>query len=111
MRLSVDFQKMVGQLASPQPNMDFLHGAVGAATEAGELLDQAKKHIFYRRQIDQANVIEELGDMLFYMELVRQSLGLSWPEIEKKNMEKLAKRYPAGTFSAEDATARKDKDE
>ena len=109
MRLRPEYKEMVAALASPQANMDFLHGAVGCATEAGELLDAAKKHVFYSRPVDRENVEEELGDMLFYMELCRQSLGLSWDRIEQSNIEKLKKRYPEGTFSSADATARADK--
>ena len=110
MKISEDFSRMVADLASPQANMDFLHGAVGVATEAGELLDAAKKHVFYRLPVDVDNVKEELGDLLFYAELVRQAVGLEWDDIERANMDKLRKRYTSGSFSTAEAVERKDKD-
>jgi NTP pyrophosphatase (non-canonical NTP hydrolase) len=86
-----------------------LHMAVGVAGEAGELLDAIKKGVIYRKPIDMPNVIEELGDLEFYMSGVRDALGISREQCLQANMDKLSVRYAGGTYSDEDARARADK--
>lgn len=88
------------------------HAATGVATEAGELLDAIKKHVIYNRPLDRQNVIEELGDLEFYMEQVRQALSISREETLHMNFVKLADkdkgRYAKG-YSDAAAQARADK--
>ena len=90
-------------------NPYYLHGAIGVATETGKILDKAKRHAFYDQEIDKENLIEELGDLMFYAEMLREVTGLSWDEIVEHNREKLRKRYPEG-FSSEAAMERRDKE-
>lgn len=89
--------------------IDLLHMAVGISGEAGEIIDAVKKHVVYDRPLDRGNLIEELGDIEFYLQGMRARLGVSREEILDHNMTKLAKRYPTGTFTNADAQARKDK--
>lgn len=84
------------------------HAAKGISGEAGELMDAVKKYTVYNRILDLANVIEELGDLEFYMEMMRQAIGVDRDEIINKNMNKLSKRYPQGYTDAH-AAARMDK--
>ncbi|MCI4435421.1 MAG: nucleoside triphosphate pyrophosphohydrolase family protein [Ignisphaera sp.] len=86
-----------------------LHMAVGISGEAGELLDAVKKTCIYNKELDLENVIEELGDIEFYMEGLRSSLGLTRDDILLINMEKLNKRYSKNTYSDEQAQQRVDK--
>ena len=58
--------------------------------------------------IDIDNIIEELGDLEFYMEGLRQLLGIYRPEVLKANLKKLRERYPAG-YSDSAAIDRADK--
>ena len=104
---------MVAELASPMPNFDFLHGAIGVSKEAGEVLDKACRNFAYSTPIDWDNIEEELGDILFYMELIRQSSNgwIAWERVERANIEKLSKRYPDGVFDRKDAEKRADKHE
>lgn len=87
----------------------FWHMATGVCTEAGELLDAAKKVVIYRKPIDRANVVEELGDIEFYLEGVRQGLNISRKECLDHNIEKLRKRYHGGKFNEAHAQERADK--
>lgn len=84
------------------------HGATGISGEAGELLDAIKKHVVYKRELDLENVIEELGDLEFYMEQVRQELGITRECVVDYNITKLLKRYPVG-YSDQAAQERADK--
>ena len=88
-----------------------LHAAVGVSGEAGELLDAVKKWIFYNKDVDRNNVVEELGDLEFYMEAIRSKMGISREETLKQNMEKLAERYKKYQYSDQAAIDRADKDE
>ena len=73
--------------------VDLLHAAIGISGEAGELLDAVKKHLIYNKDLDVDNVIEELGDLEFYMAALRQRLGVTRSEVLACNVSKLQKRY------------------
>lgn len=85
-----------------------LHLALGVCGEAGELADAIKKAAIYRKPIDLANVVEELGDLEFYMEGVRQAYGITRLETLQHNRAKLSKRYAKG-YSNQQAQDRADK--
>ena len=93
----------------PPAARNLLHMAVGVSTEAGELLSSVKAHVIYQKHLDIMNVIEELGDLEFYIEGLRQELMLTRKLILEKNYEKLSKRYPSGAFSNQHAQERADK--
>ena len=86
-----------------------LHMVVGVSGEAGELLDAVKKAVIYRKPLDLENVIEELGDLEFYMEGLRQGLGITRQETIDANVEKLSKRYEGLRYSDKSAQLRADK--
>lgn len=85
-----------------------LHAGVGIAGEGGEFLDSLKKSWVYNKNIDNENLIEELGDLMFYIQAAANALGVSLEDIVLKNIEKLMKRYPDG-YSDAAAIARADK--
>jgi len=89
-------------------DMHILHMGVGISGEAGELVDALKKHIIYRKPLDRENVIEELGDLEFYMEGLRQGLNITRSETLDANIKKLGKRYRDG-YSDTAARERADK--
>lgn len=91
--------------------IDLWHAASGIAGEGGEVLDEVKKMCAYGRPMSEeilAKLIKEMGDVEFYMEAMRQKLGVTRGEILAANMDKLAERYPGMTFTAEAANARVD---
>lgn len=88
-----------------------LHMAVGVAGEAGELLDCVKKHVIYNKPLDRVNAVEELGDIEFYLENLRQSLGITREETIHQNRLKLGVRYSSGSYSDRQAQERADKAE
>ena len=88
------------------------HMASCVQGEAGELFDAIKKPCIYGKStFDRDNIVEELGDIEFYLEGLRQGLKISREETILANMEKLGKRYHEGKFSNEQAQARADKNE
>ena len=86
-----------------------IHMSIGVAGEAGELIDAIKKHTIYRTPLDLENVIEELGDLEFYMEGLRQGLDITREQCLKSNIQKLSKRYEGLKYSDQAAKDRKDK--
>lgn len=83
-----------------------LHGAMGVSTEAGELLDAVKKHIFYGRDLDNVNLAEELGDLLWYIHEIMDCLHVELSWVMERNIEKLKMRYKNQEFTEENANNR-----
>lgn len=76
--------------------------------EAGELLDCIKKPVVYRKPVDLDNVIEELGDLEFYLEGIRAFYGITREQVLAANKRKLAVRYDK-FYSDQRAQERQDK--
>jgi len=87
-----------------------IHMAMGLSGESGELLDAIKKYTMYEKDIDRENIVEEMGDIEFFLEGLRSDLGIIREETLQHNMEKLICRYPDGLFTNADAQERKDKE-
>ena len=100
-------QDIIDSLTPEKANL--LHMAVGISGEAGELLDAIKKHVIYNKPLDIDNVIEELGDLEFYMEGLRQELGIYRVTTLLRNIEKLGTRYKDFNYSDQAAQERADK--
>ena len=88
---------------------DLWHAATGVSGEAGELLDAVKRHVIYKKPLDRENMVEELGDLEFYMEQVRQNLGITREQTIAANIAKLSVRYAGLRYSNEAAQLRADK--
>lgn len=86
-----------------------LHAVVGVSGEAGELLDAVKKETMYNKKPDIENIIEELGDLEFYMEALRQAYDITREQTIRANIAKLGVRYSSGTYSDKQAQERADK--
>lgn len=74
---------------------DLMHAALGLTSEAGEFADAVKKHLVYGRPLDKANATEEVGDILWYVALACNTLGVDMGQIAQENINKLKRRYPA----------------
>ena len=77
-----------------------LNGVMGLNGEAGECIDVVKKHLFQGHDLDRDKLIDELSDVMWYVAITAQGLGVSLDEIMQHNDDKLLKRYPNG-FEAE----------
>lgn len=86
-----------------------LHSAIGVAGEAGELADAIKKEYIYGKPRDLDNIIEELGDLEWYMQSVRNHYGVSRKHVLQCNADKLSKRYVSLRYSDAAAIDRADK--
>lgn len=70
------------------------HAVMGVVTEAGELIAAVKKSKIYGKPLDCVNLVEEAGDVMWYLAILADELGVSFEEIWDKNIAKLRQRYP-----------------
>ena len=101
--------EMVMKQLTPQ-KADLIHMAVGVIGESAELLDAIQNHALRDQPLDRENVIEELGDLEFYMSRIYSSLGITREQVREHCEAKLNKRYKNG-YSDADAALRVDKAE
>ncbi|MCR1933444.1 nucleoside triphosphate pyrophosphohydrolase family protein [Clostridium tepidum] len=71
-------------------------GAMGISGEAGEVTDYIKKILFHEHELSKDKLIEELGDVLWYITYLSKVIGVDLETIANRNIEKLRKRYPEG---------------
>lgn len=86
-----------------------LHAACGIASESGELMDNVKACMFYGRNLDKRNVVEECGDLLWYIAVALDAVDSSIDRAMEANIQKLNNRYQGGGFSSDRAIERVDK--
>ena len=82
-----------------------LHHLDGLVTEIGELRDAYKKHIFYGTPLDRVNVVEEVGDIEYYLELFCDAENINREDARNRVINKLRQRYPE-KFTQKDAIDR-----
>ena len=70
--------------------------AMGVSGEAGEVIEKWKKIVAYKdgkiSEEDLAELAKELGDVVWYVAVLADSLGLSFSEVMSNNLKKLADR-------------------
>lgn len=100
--IQLDHSKMVKKLTKTGSEIfksltpgkcNLWHHASCISSEAGELFNEVKQYIIYEEKLDRINVIKELGDIEFYLEGIRQELGINREVTLRVNMLKLKKRY------------------
>jgi NTP pyrophosphatase (non-canonical NTP hydrolase) len=71
-------------------------GAMGLAGETGEVVDLVKKVLFQGHRLDGAMLVQEMGDVLWYLMLLCEVLGCTFADLMAANVNKLHGRYPDG---------------
>lgn len=80
-----------------------LTAGVGINAEGGEFLEIIKKMVFQGKSFNEDNrehLIIELGDIMWYVAQACMALNVSIDDVVARNVQKLLKRYPEGTFDA-----------
>jgi NTP pyrophosphatase (non-canonical NTP hydrolase) len=78
-----------------------LTAGVGINAEGGEFLEIIKKMVFQGKPWDDHNrehLIIELGDLMWYVAQACMALEVSFDDVIARNVTKLEKRYPGGSF-------------
>jgi NTP pyrophosphatase (non-canonical NTP hydrolase) len=96
--INEEFTHHVSRLfIKPEDHMGLMvHASMGIAGEAGEVVDAIKKAWIYGKELDRENILEECGDLMFYITALLTETGYTLEEAMQANMAKLAKRYPQG---------------
>jgi NTP pyrophosphatase (non-canonical NTP hydrolase) len=109
----IDFQQYQSLSMRTAKNLDWdanlFHVALGLSGEAGEFCDSVKRHLIYGQTFDKHNAIEEIGDLMWYVALACNVLGVDMERVAFENVKKLQRRYPE-QYSDSLAAARLDKD-
>ena len=95
----LEFAKYVGYLSNPNfaiGEEQLLHASMGLVTESAECLDILKKCYAYHRPFDVDKFKDELGDVLHYLTMASNTLGISIEDLMDINYAKLSVRYPDG---------------
>ncbi|MBO7556309.1 MAG: nucleoside triphosphate pyrophosphohydrolase family protein [Alphaproteobacteria bacterium] len=90
-------QKLSAWLNGNYSRMDT--AMTGLAGEVGECCDLWKKLKFQGKDLSEENrqkLIDELGDVCWYLSQAAMALGIGIEEIIEKNMQKIITRYPNG---------------
>ena len=70
-----DYQQFALRTASPGHD-NIKHASCGLVTEVAELVDSFKRHWFYGTELDLVNIKEEVGDVLWYLAIGNDALGV-----------------------------------
>lgn len=76
------------------------NGILGLAGESGECADLMKKHYYQDERNIYCDLIDELGDVMWYVAEAASALSVTLESIAQHNVDKLKKRYPDG-FNAD----------
>ncbi len=92
-----EYQKLAMRTASSLANKDLiLNGVLGLNGESGEVADHLKKSLFQGHEFDKDKLINELGDVCWYVAILAQGLNVDLETVMQTNINKLKKRYPNG---------------
>lgn len=101
-----DFVRLEGQ--TPEHNMIVaraIHACLGLMSETGEIADALKKHIIYGRELDLINLMEESGDVSWYVALLLHAAKSTMETAMERNITKLKLRF-GDKFTTAAATVR-----
>ena len=114
--LVADLAKKPQDINLTHAQKDLMHAALGIAGEAGEVVDLIKKHIIYTGPsasgppLNVVHLTEELGDLEFYLAMLRSACGIDREVVLQMNINKLRKRFPSG-YDNQAAQDRADKEQ
>ena len=83
-----------------------INWVMGLCGESGEVIDLVKKHISQGHPLNKDKIVEELGDVLWYIAELATILNVTIEDIMKYNINKLSQRYEGG-FTVEQSINRK----
>lgn len=72
-----------------------LNAALGLG-ESGELQNIVKKEVYHGHPVDVLAILDEAGDILFYLDWILETYGWTLENAMIGNVNKLRKRYPQG---------------
>jgi len=107
-----EYQQLAHRTSAIQVSHNIVYNHVMMATlglcgESGEVADLLKKHHFHGHPLTRTQLIEELGDVAWYLAELCTAFHLTLDEVAASNIEKLKLRY-GDAFSTEASINRED---
>jgi len=98
-----EYQELAKQTLTPEcTSLNYL--VLGLASEAGEIAGKQKKWLRgdydLESKFEQA-ILPELGDCLWYISMIAESLGISLEYIMRQNIQKLQARKAMNTIKGD----------
>jgi NTP pyrophosphatase (non-canonical NTP hydrolase) len=98
-----DYQAAALKTADLKRKNELFHLVLGLVGESGEIAEKFKKLVRDKNsdesQIDREDMKKELGDVLWYVALLAEYLGLKLEDIAEYNVKKLSDRLERGVIS------------
>ncbi len=100
-----EYQKVARKTAvySGDEMLDLCHWALGVVGEGGEIAEKVKRlirdHNATITDDQKKEIAKEIGDVLWYLAALADSLGYSLDELAQMNVEKLRSRLERGVVS------------
>jgi NTP pyrophosphatase (non-canonical NTP hydrolase) len=96
-----EYQKLAMRTSAPHETLDSrLNNAIlGLCGETGELANVWKKSLYHGHTLRGEDLVQEIGDILWYVAQAADAIGADLEEVAQRNIEKLRSRYPEGFAS------------
>ena len=91
-----EYQKAALRTVNKSGKELVINCALGLSGESGEVADLIKKWQFQGHRLNQDKVIEEIGDVAWYVAVMAAALNVDLETVLQANVDKLKKRYPEG---------------
>ena len=87
----VEYQLEAVKTCHPQADLLYVLGKV--TVEGGEAFQHVLKQVYHDKPLDRDAIVDELGDVLWYLANAAHMLGASLEYVAVCNVEKLRKRH------------------
>jgi NTP pyrophosphatase (non-canonical NTP hydrolase) len=99
-----EYQEKAKEMAIyPAQGTNFSYPALGLVGEAGEVAEKVKKIIRDQdgviTKFNQVEIAKELGDVLWYIAILADEMGVTLDKVAEGNLEKLNSRKKRGVLS------------
>ena len=91
-----EYEKFVLSMKLYPEQHVIVYPTLGLTGEAGEFAEKVKKWLRGDKELDKAECIKELGDVLFYITAAANDLGYTLQDVIDSNVEKLSSRRARG---------------
>ena len=98
-----EYQKLARSTAVYPEEHKVVYPALGLCGEAGEVADKIKKTIRGDSTLEQAtgSIADELGDVLWYLAILADDLGVPLEDIAHWNVDKLQRRMKSNKIKGD----------